>query len=155
MFRSFHGGFQARISTKATKDSLFKMGTGLVAAVTGLVLGLLTASAKSSYDSQRANLHQMSANIVLLDRAMVHFGPEAAETRVLLRETVASLIDRLWPANSYAPSGLDDPEFATKSMTLLESIRNLPAKSDSQQLIKSWALQLSTDLGRLLLPAEI
>src|SRR5436190_18121816 len=39
-----------------SKD-VIKMGTGLVAAVTGLVLGLLTASAKSSYDGQRANLH--------------------------------------------------------------------------------------------------
>jgi hypothetical protein len=130
-----------------SKD-VVKMGTGLVAAVTGLVLGLLTASAKSSYDGQRANLHQMSANIVLLDRAVLHFGPEAGETRVMLRKTVISLIDHLWPANAYQPSGLEDPEFAANALTLLESIRNLPAKTESQATIKSQALQLSMELGR-------
>jgi hypothetical protein len=113
-----------------------------------LVLGLLTASAKSSYDAQRANLQQMSANIVLLDRAMLQFGPEAGETRGMIRKTVVSLIDHLWPANAYQPAGLDDPEFAANASALLESIRNLPAKSESQNSIKSQALQLSMELGR-------
>jgi hypothetical protein len=125
-----------------------KMGTGLVAAVTGLVLGLLTASAKSSYDTQRANLHQMAANTVLLDRGMHQFGPEAGESRALLRQTLISLIDHLWPANAYQPAGLDDPEFAANASALIESIRNLPAKSESQISIKSQALQLSMELGR-------
>lgn len=130
-----------------SKD-VVKMGTGLVAAVTGLVLGLLTASAKSSYDGQRANLHQMSANIVLLDRWMIQFGPDASPTRGLLRKTVTSLIDHLWPASAYQPSGLEDPKFAADSLTLLESIRNLPARSEAQTNIKSQALQLSMELGR-------
>src|SRR5579859_2408822 len=130
-----------------SKD-VVKMGTGLVAAVTGLVLGLLTASAKSSYDSQRANLHQMAANIVLLDRVLLHFGPDASQTRSLLRPTAISLVDHLWPANGYQPSGLDNPEFEAMAMGLLESIRNLPTKTESQQSIKAQALQLTTELGR-------
>jgi hypothetical protein len=130
-----------------SKD-VVKMGTGLVAAVTGLVLGLLTASAKSSYDAQRANLHQMSANTVLLDRAMVQFGPEGAETRALLRKTLISLIDHLWPADAYQPAGLDDPEFTANAVALIESIRSLPAKSESQMAIKSQAVQLSMELSR-------
>jgi hypothetical protein len=130
-----------------SKD-VVKMGTGLVAAVTGLVLGLLTASAKSTYDGQRANLHQMAANIVLLDRVLMQFGPEAGETRGLLRPTVTSLIDHLWPADAYQPSGLGDPEFAAKAMGLHEAIRNLPAKNESQLSIKAQALQLTMDLGR-------
>jgi hypothetical protein len=130
-----------------SKD-VVKMGTGLVAAVTGLVLGLLTASAKSSYDGQRANLQQMAANIVLMDRNLLSFGPDAGETRGLLRKTVSSLIDHLWPTNAYDPSGLEDPEFTSNALGLLESIRNLPAKSETQQTIKAQALQLSLELGR-------
>jgi hypothetical protein len=125
-----------------------KMGTGLVAAVTGLVLGLLTASAKSSYDAQRENLRQMAANIVLLDRGMQQFGPEAVETRALIRKSVVSLIDHLWPANAYQPAGLDDPEFAANSLVLLEAIRNLPTKTESQISIKAQALQLTMELGK-------
>lgn len=129
------------------KDAV-KMGTGLVAAVTGLVLGLLTASAKSSYDTQRANLQQVSANIVMLDRSLRHFGPEAADARDLLHAMVASLIDHLWPANSYQPAGLDNPEITTHSISILEAIRTLPAKTESQQAIKAQALQISMELGR-------
>ena len=130
-----------------SKD-VVKMGTGLVAAVTGLVLGLLTASAKSEYDSQRANLRQMAANIVLMDRSLFNFGPDANETRGRLRTTVSSLIDHLWPTNGYDPSGLDDPEFTAEAMGLIESIRNLPTKNETQQTIKSQALQLGLELGR-------
>lgn len=129
------------------KDAV-KMGTGLVAAVTGLVLGLLTASAKSSYDAQRANLHQMAANIVLLDRGLAQFGPEAGETRGMIRTTVTSMIDHLWPTNIFQPAGLDDPEFSANASGLIESIRSLPAKNENQTSIKSQALQVSLELGR-------
>jgi len=130
-----------------SKD-VVKMGTGLVAAVTGLVLGLLTASAKSSYDGQRANLHQMAANIVLMDRMLLSYGPEAAQTRGVLRETVSSLVDHLWPTSAYDPSGLDDPKFTANAVGLFESVRNLPTKSETQQTIKAQALQLTMELGR-------
>src|SRR5947208_1906136 len=50
-----------------SKD-LVKLGMGLIATMSALVLGLLIASAKSSFDAQRAELQQMSANVILLDR---------------------------------------------------------------------------------------
>ena len=131
----------------ASKD-VVKLGTGLVAAVTGLVLGLLTASAKATYDGQRATLHQISANAVLLDRLLRQFGPEAEETRGVLRKGTVSFIEHLWPADAYQPSGLEDPEFAASALALTESIRNLPASSEAQQATKSQAMQLGLELGR-------
>jgi hypothetical protein len=131
-----------------TAKDVIKMGTGLVAAVTGLVLALLTTSAKSAYDGQRTTLHQMSADIVLLDHLLVHFGPEGGETRDMLRNSARSFVDHLWPADAYRPSGLGDPEFTANATTLIESIRNLPADSESRQVRKSQALQLGMELGR-------
>ena len=46
-----------------------KMGVGLIATMSALILGLLVASAKGNYDAQSAALTQLSANIILLDRA--------------------------------------------------------------------------------------
>jgi hypothetical protein len=40
-------------------------GTGLVATMTALILGLLVASAKSSYDAHRDGLNEIAANIIL------------------------------------------------------------------------------------------
>jgi len=48
----------------------------LVATMAALVLGLLVASAKSFYDAQSAALTQLSANFVMLDGILSHFGPE-------------------------------------------------------------------------------
>jgi hypothetical protein len=131
-----------------TAKDVVKLGTGLVAAVTGLVLGLLTASAKTSYDSQRATLHEMSANIVLMDHLLLSFGPEGVESRSLLRKSVTSFIDHLWPSDAYQPSGLDDPEFEATAIALMESIRSLPVNNAFQKASKSQALQLSLELGR-------
>ena len=52
-----------------SKD-VVKLGMGLVATMAALVLGLLVASAKSSYDSQKNGLDQMSASLVILDSAL-------------------------------------------------------------------------------------
>jgi flagellar biosynthesis component FlhA len=52
-----------QLSTDA-KD-VVRLGTGLIGTIAALVLGLLIASAKSSYDTQSAQIKQMTANIVL------------------------------------------------------------------------------------------
>jgi hypothetical protein len=46
------------------------LGMGLVGTMAALVLGLLVASAKASYDTQSAELTQVSANIITLDRIL-------------------------------------------------------------------------------------
>src|SRR6516225_9951074 len=81
-----------------SKD-VVKLGMGLIGTMAALVLGLLVASAKSSFDAQRNGLAQLSANLMLLDRILAHYGPEAKECRAQLRETVTTLLDQLWPEN--------------------------------------------------------
>ena len=79
---------------------LVKVGMGLIATMSALVLGLLIASAKSSFDAQRSELAQMSANIILLDRVLAHYGPEAKECRELVRGYVNVTLGRVWPDES-------------------------------------------------------
>src|SRR4051812_41205532 len=86
-----------------SKD-LVKVGTGLIATMAALVLGLLVASAKSSFDTQRSELAQVSANIILLDRILAHYGPETKEVRELLRRAAVGAIDRLWPETGSRPA---------------------------------------------------
>ena len=58
-----------------SKD-VVKMGMGLIATLAALVLGLLIASAKSSFDAQRTGFQQLAANLVLLDRSLARYGPQ-------------------------------------------------------------------------------
>src|SRR5262245_51463439 len=74
-----------------------KLGTGLIATMGALVLGLMVASAKGSYDTQKAELTSMSAKIILVDRALAHFGPEATPVREELKMMTGRLLGMLWP----------------------------------------------------------
>ena len=51
-----------------------RLGMGLVATTVALVLGLLIASAKGFYDTQNTEMTEAAANVVLLDRILVHYG---------------------------------------------------------------------------------
>src|SRR5208282_3546628 len=108
--------------------------------------GLLIASAKSSFDTQRNGLAQLSANFILLDRALAHYGPESNDAREMLRASVANLLDHTWPQDS---SQFGQP--AAKERTegkyegLYEKIQELAPKNDSQRALQSQALKTSID----------
>src|SRR5438128_10365109 len=84
-----------------TKDAV-KVGMGLVATMAALVLGLLVASTKGTYDTQKGEVTQMAAKIVFLDRVLANYGSETTETRDLLRRSVESAINRMWPDSKVA-----------------------------------------------------
>jgi hypothetical protein len=60
---------------------VLKLGAGVIATLTALVLGLLVGSAKSSFDSVNSLIVQIGAKTITLDRALVHYGPETKELR--------------------------------------------------------------------------
>jgi hypothetical protein len=128
-----------------SKD-MVKLGMALVGTMSALVLGLLIASAKGSYDTQNAELTEMSAKIVLLDRMLAHYGPEANDARVLLRATVEHLTDRLWERRDSREVALDS--VTTRSEALYEMVQGLSPKDDKQRLIQAQALNTELALGQ-------
>jgi len=73
----------------------------LIATVSALVLGLLVSTAKASYDAKRAQLAQMGADLILLDRSRARslslplYGSETKEARSALHGLVADSIDQI------------------------------------------------------------
>src|ERR1700678_65626 len=78
-----------------SKD-VVKMATGLIGTLAALVLGLLIASAKTSFDQKTNQVRQMTATIILLDDQLAQYGPEAAPLRTRLRQSVPALANRIW-----------------------------------------------------------
>src|SRR5215469_15896952 len=76
---------------------VIKLAIGLVATMSALILGLLVSSAKGSYDTERSEVIQMAAKVAFLDRVLVVYGPEAAETRARFHEVVEEAVQRMWP----------------------------------------------------------
>jgi hypothetical protein len=130
-----------------------KLGMGLIGTIAALVLGLLVASAKSSFDTQRNGLAQLSANLMLLDRILAHYGPEAKECREQLRETVATMLRETWPEDR-AEAGKVEPTSTSES--LYERIQGLSPHTDGQRWIQSEALKTGVDVAqaRWLLSAQ-
>jgi hypothetical protein len=83
-----------------SKD-VVKLGIAVIATMAALVVSLLLASAKGSFDTRSREFTQMSANIVLLDRLLAHYGPETKEVRDLLRRSVVDGLDRIWSSNNF------------------------------------------------------
>lgn len=133
--------------TGDSKD-VMKLGTGLIATMSALVLGLLIASAKSSFDSQRAAFQQLATNVILLDRALAHYGPESKQARALLRQSADTLLQRLWPEDGAAPSKMDALDVTTRGSELYSAIRDLTPQKEYQRAAQTQALQLGAELGR-------
>ena len=102
--------------TSESKD-IVKLGMGMVGTMSALVLGLLVASAKGSYEAQRAELTQMSANVAVLDRILANYGPETKEARAVLRDAVARVLDECGPTKTPALRVLRPLPPALKSST--------------------------------------
>lgn len=128
-----------------SKDAI-KIGTGLIGTMGALVLGLMVASAKGSYDAQKAELTQMSAKIILLDRGLAHFGPETKEIRDELKLATGRMLELLWPDADAPPSLLSVVPTANEGM--IDSILELKPRNDSQRSLKDQAVTVAVDIAQ-------
>jgi hypothetical protein len=138
-----------------TGDSrdVVKLGMGLIATMAALVLGLLIASAKTSFDTQSAELTEMSSKMVLLDRILAHYGPDAQDARAVLRSSVAEALDSVSSNNA---GGVVQYGSTVSGEILYDKIQRLSPKDDAQRSIQSQALNIMIGLGqtRWLLAAQ-
>jgi hypothetical protein len=132
-----------------SKD-VVKLGMGLIGTMTALVLGLLIASAKSSFDAQRTGLAQLSANIIVLDRALAHYGAESKGVREMLRASVADMLEHTWPQET-SQSGPAAAKVRTEGRYegLFEQIQGLAPKNDAQRTLQAQALKTGADIGQM------
>jgi len=66
--------------TSSTRDAVV-LAAGTVATLAALVLGLMISSAKASFDADRASVVEIATNILLIDRALAHYGDDAKVAR--------------------------------------------------------------------------
>ncbi len=127
---------------------VIKLAMGLIATLSALVLGLLVASAKSSFDAQRTGFQQLGTNLLVLDRTLARYGPDAKPARELLRRLVASAIDRLWPSGSSRSGALESSEITASGTALYEAIRGLTPHTEAERAAQTQALQIASELTR-------
>src|SRR5262249_47257940 len=127
--------------------SVVNLGMALIGTMTALLLGLLIASAKSSYDAQKNELVQMSADIVQLDRILTRYGAEANGARAVLRRAVV-LVNQSWSEDASRSQRLAFAGLRTEATNVYESIQELAPRNDLQHSLQSAALQTALEIGQ-------
>ena len=135
-----------------TKD-VVRLGTGLVGTIAALVLGLLIASAKGTYDTKVGQVRQITASIILLDQLLAQYGPEARASRDQLRRSIDPFVDRLWQENKSVPAKTTPFEATSTAEWTITRVLELSPQTDAQRSLKARIVQLTGDLAqtRLLL----
>ena len=130
--------------TQASRD-VVKAATAVIGTMAALVLGLLVASAKGSYDTQKDELTSLSAKVIALDRVLALYGPETREIRAELKQTVSTTIERIWPREATRP-----PDMTPHSQgeVLYERVQQLSPKNELQRALQNQAASWAVELGQ-------
>jgi Protein of unknown function (DUF4239) len=131
-----------------TKD-VVKLTAGLIGTLTALVLGLLIASAKSTFDHETNQVRQMTATIILLDDLLAQYGPEATALRKLLRQSIQPLADRIWHEEEVSTSKPVHFESSAESLAFENELERLSPNNDVQRSLQSRAIQAFTEAAQI------
>src|SRR5260221_2067693 len=136
---------------EGSKD-LVRLVMGLIATMAALVLGLLIASAKGSYDTQSGEVVHIAADIIQLDRILSLYGPETLQARAGFRATMERAIDRVFPHDGGKSANLaltgDKPGDKNPSAVLYALIANLQPETSVQRFAQTQALEIRAELSR-------
>src|ERR1035437_3898836 len=103
-------------------QEVVKLGAGMIATVTALVLGLLVSSAKGTFDTINDGIKQSSAKIILLDRILAQYGRDAQAVRDQIKRSLAASLQA-----SRLRKQADGPEqTAAQSTNRAEAVQGLP-----------------------------
>jgi hypothetical protein len=131
--------------SKESHDTI-KLGAGMVATMSALVLGLLVSSAKTSFDKVNDAMAQNGARIVQLDHLLAQYGPETRAVRDQLKNSVVERVQKIWGNGTLGDSGLHAVEKSTALLDLQASLRALTPQNDAQKSTLGQATQVITEI---------
>ena len=118
---------------------------GLVVIMTGLILGLVVSSAKSTFDTADDSVQQSAADMLALDRALRFYGGETLEIRRSIRDTLKERLVAIWPEVNPAASPANNVRVEVALETVMTQILALRPTTDSQRWLQAEALDLITN----------
>lgn len=131
-----------------SKDSVKQM-VGVLATLSALVLGLLVASAKSSYDAKFQNLSEMAAKLIVLDQVMAKYGDESVQARGVLRSAADQQLRYFWPSDEVGALRADADKAAAAPLgKLTAELVRLSPRSEGEKALQLEAIGLAADLSR-------
>jgi hypothetical protein len=131
--------------SSASHDAI-KLGTGMISVLASLVLGLLTASIKNSFDATDGQMRTFAANLILMNQTLRDYGPETNAARELLRSYTKQMVVDHWPQEGSHAIRIENPMAGTEMDRARMAIIGLDADTPYHQALRGTALQLMDGL---------
>ena len=122
---------------------------GLVVTTVAIALGLLVGSAKTFYDTQNAEMAEIAANYVLMDRLLGQYGPDASDARGALRTILARQLEERKQLLGSSKTYSDIKSGAAVGEMIVDKLQMLSPKDDNQKFLKQECLNLQVQLGQI------
>ncbi|MEA2738006.1 MAG: hypothetical protein QOH05_1313 [Acetobacteraceae bacterium] len=133
--------------TRETLD-VIKLGAGMLSVLASLVLGLLIATAKTSYDTTDQAIRNYAAELALLNETLRDYGGVASVPRDLLRDYTRHFLREGWPSDGRRPVMEDDEKTRVLLEHVRESIRALKPVDKMQGALQDEAIGINMNLLR-------
>lgn len=127
----------------AESKDVIRLATAVVGTLSALTLGLLIASAKSSYDNAEVEMRTAAARVLLLDRVMAQYGPETDKARQLLRELIERRLSRGWTAETTDETSGNAPGEYQDIEAVQAVLRSLLPRGSVQHSLQARAVEVS------------
>jgi hypothetical protein len=131
---------------EAESREVLKLAMGLIATLAALVLGLLVAATKGSYDTEAAAIREMAGNVLLLDRLMAIYGPDTEPARDALRRAATALEHDL--GSGVEPTGGGPVAARAHMEEFYSKVAGLAPTNDAQRSLKERAMAIVADIGQ-------
>lgn len=114
-----------------SRRSAVRAALGLVSTITAIVLGMVTASAKDTFDAANESIAGMAVDHITVDKILDSYGPETATVRDKLKEMLRYRVDRILGVEAYdvadmaAVTGMPGVEVLYRMVNELEPTTDL------------------------------
>jgi hypothetical protein len=123
-----------------------RLSTGIIGTIAALVLGLLIASAKNSYDARVTQFKQITTNVILLDLLLEQYGPDAQNMRGTLRMGVPIMVERI---TNEGRSGKPMPfETIPEAQRFVDRIQELKPATEAHRALQTRIVDAAVQLAQ-------
>jgi hypothetical protein len=126
---------------------VIRLATALIGTMAAVVLALLFASTRTSYEATNGHVSRLTASMIELDHVLQQYGPQGHALRVALRQDLVTMVESIWHDDADVASQARPYAPVAQEVTVLGSLRQMePANPTTLQ---ARALSIGTDLEEI------
>ena len=125
-----------------------KLSLGIVATLSALVLGLLVASAKTTYSAREGEINEITTYVILLDNLLAKYGEGAQAARASLRKAIPPMVDHIWREAQSVPVQSAPFKASAEGEAFYQQVQELQPTNDIQRGLKQRIIEVALDLAK-------